>query len=246
MILKQNYLRIVTLAFGCVLFFFTLNIYAAPITPVTTVYRADSRDYHDVFKNGFISWGNNINFAAHVTGISGFSRQRNSAFISTTASLAFADEYARDRGRNFGHFFYIYNIRATDNMYSALATMNHLYTIHNEDMNSVMRRFLDEEQEWSALIDIPGDQIRSVTIVEYYQGHYYESNINNPYYLAEETHASTEPFTGSDHLALDDNAPFLLVGPGIGASFVSSADSAVAPTPVWTFSCCFGSNESEI
>lgn len=157
LITKENYFKIVNILFVCVFCFLATAAYGVPVTPVTTVYRSDSREYHDVFKNGFISWGNNINFAAHITGMSGFARQRNSAFISTTSSLSFAEEYARDRAHNFGNFFYIYTIRATDNMYSAIATMNHLYTLDHEEMSPVTRRILDEEQEWSALIDIPGD-----------------------------------------------------------------------------------------
>ncbi|UGA36174.1 hypothetical protein JOS77_16955 [Chromobacterium haemolyticum] len=64
--------------------------------PVSKVYRADSRPPEDVFKNGFSAWGININFNAHVLGLSGSSGSRDSAFIPTTSAESIAQRFATD------------------------------------------------------------------------------------------------------------------------------------------------------
>lgn len=54
--------------FYILLIFMVSSVHAMP---VKTVYRADSRPPHIIFEKGFIAWGTNINFNAHIDGTSG-------------------------------------------------------------------------------------------------------------------------------------------------------------------------------
>lgn len=227
---------------------FSTCLYAVAVTPVSTVYRTDSREYPDVFKNGFASWGNNIDFVEHVYGESGVGGTRDTAFVATTASLTFAQEYAdilayREayRSRERYGIAYIYDIRATNNMYSAEGTLRSLYNGH---LPPSAEHFILEQQEWAALYHIAGNQIRSVTVVEYSNGHFHNSTVANPSYMNETTHSNPAVFTGSTHVP---NAAIpLFVNGGVASSFVSRADAEAAPMSVWSYiSCCSGSNSSD-
>ncbi|WP_423775565.1 scabin-related ADP-ribosyltransferase [Cedecea davisae] len=90
---------------------------------VSSVYRADIRSPDRVFVEGFRAWGTNTNFISHILGLSGAIGSRNSAFIPTTSNYDIAAEFAREGAFAIGQEYYVYNIRATDNMYPALDTV---------------------------------------------------------------------------------------------------------------------------
>lgn len=223
----------------------------AVVNPVIVVYRVDARSYQDVFRNGFTSWGSNTDFADHLFGDSGPTGTRDSAFIATTTSLEFAYRYAGDMAYTIAHerssqdgFAYIYNIRATDNMYSAAATMSYIYNSIHQNVPPVVEELLNEQQEWGALSSISNDQIRSVTVVEYYQGHVYYSSFINPYYVDTDTHSNNQPFLGGGEQTPHGVEP-LYVGSGISAAFVSRSNDQAMHVPAWTYSCMYGSQSAE-
>lgn len=236
----SNRLLCKIIIFGLLCLFSTL-LHAKP---VYTVYRADSRAYGDVFQNGFQAWGNNINFNAHILGISTATGSRNSAFISTTSSEDVADRFARERTLVLSQPYYIYNIRPTNNFYSALNTMYHLYDLHNVRVPNTTRATLAKEQEYAAYSYISPVQIRSVTVLEYVDGVIHQLIVLNPHYQYDVTHTNTSPYTGSDSDQLNVS-PRLLVSPsGLGASFTSDSEDTDYHFPTWTLNCI--SSQSEI
>lgn len=86
------------LSLRIIIFFYGFFIYSSAYADlVSTVYRADSRAPQDVFTNGFVAWGNNINFYAHIDGASTSKKDRNSAFIATSSDEVVARTYAYKR-----------------------------------------------------------------------------------------------------------------------------------------------------
>ena len=78
------------------LIFSTSIISCAKAEPPSFVWRVDTRNYIEVFHDGFKSWGGNNNIYEHLSGVSCFSYQdeHDSAFISTTASHEAALDFA--------------------------------------------------------------------------------------------------------------------------------------------------------
>lgn len=227
------------------LYYFPSYIYAV-ITPVTVVYRVDARSYQNVFRNGFTSWGSNTDFGDHFFGDSGPGGTQDSAFIATTTSIDFAYRYAGDMAYTIAYdnpshngFAYIYNIRATDNMYSAAASMSHIYNSVHESVPPVVAELLNEQQEWAALSSISNHQIRSVTVAEYYNHSIHYSSFINPYYHDVDTHSNDQPYEGSGD-ELPHGVEPLYVGHGIPAAFVSRANDQAMPTPASTFCAIYG------
>ena len=60
----------------------------------TYVYRGDSREPYDIFRNGFTSRGANDNLVSHIQG----DRAGNSNYISTSGSLSLSETFARSQG----------------------------------------------------------------------------------------------------------------------------------------------------
>lgn len=150
-------MKIYLLLISIFIFLFSINTNAA----ITTVYRADGRPPEEVFEKGFTAQGNNTDLVRHVLGLT-VGRGGNSAFISTSVNtetpMWFANQALTTR-----EFYYVYNIRPTDNFYF---TSNAIYTLYgylNEHVPSEMRYSMSLEAEYSALSYIASSQIRSVT-----------------------------------------------------------------------------------
>ncbi len=146
-------------------FFFLIFNNLAIARPVSSVYRADSRAPSDVFSNGFHAWGTNINFNAHIQGVSGRRGTRDSAFIPTTSSLQAAERFSMDLlNVSPSQVSYIYHVRPTHNFYSALTTIHYIYDFAGVRIPDSIRRVISEEQEYSAYQQIQPELVRSVTI----------------------------------------------------------------------------------
>lgn len=193
---------------------------------VTKVYRADIRYPDEVFKNGFRSWGTNINYMSHILGISGSLGARNSAFIPTTSSQDVAEGFARERARILDRTYYVYDIRATDNFYPALDSVYHIYDSHHERVSEDVRMTVAREHEYSAYQHISPQQIRSATSFTHVNGRWVQSVIVNPGYVENNSRSHDGPYIGHN-TAPSNHTARLLVGPSqIGASFMPPEDAA--------------------
>ncbi|OEE35445.1 scabin-related ADP-ribosyltransferase [Vibrio anguillarum] len=183
--------------------------------PVKIVYRADSRPPHMIFEKGFVAWGTNINFNAHIDGTSGRRGSRDSAFIPTTSRLDAAMNFATDLlNVSPDNISYIYQIRATHNFYSALDSIYYVYDAAHVRVPDTHRALLAEEQEYSAYINIPPELIESVTVQERINGEIITTVIPNHNYIAGDTHSSEEPFTYWRPERIDSR-PMLYMGPSM-------------------------------
>ena len=192
-----------------IILFILFNIQLSYARPVSKVYRADSRPPEEVFKKGFVAWGNNINFHSHVNGVSG---RKDSAFIPTTSSFKSSEKFAKDLlNVSSENKSYIYKIRATNNFYSALETVYYYHDKIKERVSDVLRSVLTEEQEYSAYINIPNQLIELVTIYTKEGSEILEETMVNPHYSPEKTYSSDEPYKGYNPLKID-NLPHLVMG----------------------------------
>lgn len=216
---------------------FSNFIYAMP---VSKVYRADSRPPSEVFSSGFHAWGTNINFNAHILGVSGRRGSRNSAFIPTTSIVNRANAFAIDllnvsRDRRS----YVYNIRPTANFYSASTTMYYIYDESKKRVPDDVRSVLVEEQEYSAYQHIPPELIESVTIHERLSDNTISTSIvRNMNYRPDNTTSNEEPFTtrppGSNHYELTSR-PVLIMGlSGVSINNEMPNNSSTLPSPAYT------------
>jgi len=94
------------------------------------VYRFDSRSPDEIFRDGFRPWGDNLNLLAHLSGetctyANVGTSDRDSGFVSTTTSEAFALERAGNGARRLGAEFYVYQIQPDNNAYNTLQTLEH-------------------------------------------------------------------------------------------------------------------------
>ncbi|WP_219495430.1 scabin-related ADP-ribosyltransferase [Proteus terrae] len=195
-----------------IILFILFNIQLSYARPVSKVYRADSRPPEEVFKKGFVAWGNNINFHAHVNGVSGRRGSKDSAFIPTTSSFKSSEKFAKDLlNVSSENKSYIYKIRPTNNFYSALDTVYYYHDQIKERVSDILRTVLTEEQEYSAYINITNQLIELVTIYTKIDSDIIEETIPNPHYSPEETHSSDEPYKGYNPLKID-NLPHLVMG----------------------------------
>lgn len=209
--------------------------------PIPLFYRADSRGPEDVFINGFTSWGNNINFYAHVTGHSTEEGIQNSAFIATTASLDSAMSFVKDRVLDTpGQIYYIYVIRPTNNFYSVELTVEHLYSIHNKIMHDILKETIKKEQEYAALSFIAPQQIKQADEIKYnLDTHEYEdATIDNQNYNNIATYANANPYTGSDSYPLNLE-PILFVAPPLQSASFQSDSKETNIKKSWPFSVIF-------
>lgn len=98
--------------------------------PHKLVYRYDLRHPNHVLYRGFSAHGSNMDILQHLSGHS--CRDKTSGFISTTGRRQFAENilnhalYRAGRIHSKSFTGYVYAIRATDNFYSALASINRL------------------------------------------------------------------------------------------------------------------------
>ncbi|EEG86761.1 pertussis toxin, subunit 1 [Proteus penneri ATCC 35198] len=169
-----------------IILFILFNIQLSYARPVSKVYRADSRPPEEVFKKGFVAWGNNINFHAHVNGVSGRRGSKDSAFIPTTSSFKSSEKFAKDLlNVSTDNKSYIYQIRATHNFYSALDTVYYYHDRIKERVSDVLRAVLTAEQEYSAYMNIPNQLIELVTIYTKNGSDITQETITNPHYSLE-------------------------------------------------------------
>ncbi len=204
----MHYVRIVLMALLMVLA-------PAHATPPTTVYRYDSRNYEDVFQNGFTSWGGNDNILEHLTGRScANSATRNSAFISTSRSETYTRVYldsrmmdafrAQQAGEGTGDFYgYIYHIRADTNFYEAVSSYLSYVETYGEGSASLGAGALATYQsEWLAHRRISGSNIRGVTRIHRNgrTGEVSEQYIPNPGYVESATAGNPGPYRSARSL----------------------------------------------
>lgn len=106
----------------CLLFCLFVPFAVADFLPAV-VYRVDTRDplADWVFQRGFQPFGNNRDLVAHVTGVSVM--DRSSGFVSTTDHRASAEQIALTRLQQGNPMVWIYEIRATEQMYEVNASL---------------------------------------------------------------------------------------------------------------------------
>jgi pertussis toxin subunit 1 len=213
--------------------------------PVSIVYRADSRAPSDVFLNGFHAWGTNINFNSHVLGISGRRGSRDSAFIPTTSSSNSANRFAIDLlNVSEDRTSYTYSIRATNNFYSALDSMYHVYDTAGVRVPELTRATLAAEQEYSAYQHIPAQLIQSVTITSRAENGTLITRVEeNPNYAPDTTHSNEDPFTYGLPYPINIS-PILIMGSSMAnINNEMPNNSAILPSPSYTLSSLMAHSE---
>ncbi|WP_273992286.1 scabin-related ADP-ribosyltransferase [Vibrio parahaemolyticus] len=204
---------------------------------ISTVYRGDSREPADVFQNGFLAWGTNVNVNAHVLGLSGARGSRNSAFIPTTPVSSRARTFAIDLlNTSSNGMAYIYNIRPTHNFYNMITSMYHLYDSTGTLVPISVREMINIEREYAAYSNIPPQLIRSVTILtRLSNGDIREEVQANPNYTDDNTHANEEPFTNNQPSTVTVR-PILLMGPSMtNINNELPNNSSRLPSPEFTY-----------
>lgn len=191
-------MKLLVRAYMLIIFFVISDV--AFSMPVSTVYRADSREPGDVFVKGFSAWGLNMNFNSHILGVSGRRGTRDSAFIPTTSSQNAANRFATDLlNVSSEGLAYVYNIRPVTNFYSALDTIYHIYDSAGVRVPDTLRATLASEQEYSAYQHIPTELIRSVTIYSRAENGSISTRVeNNPNYIQSDSHSNENPFTSGE------------------------------------------------
>ncbi|CAK7192403.1 Pertussis toxin subunit 1 [Commensalibacter sp. Nvir] len=188
--------KFVTICFSI----FLLSLGPSQAASQKYVYRADDQGPGVTFNRGFQTWGNNINVALHIRGYSTSTGSRNSAFISTTTQSSFAYTFMRQRIQP-GQVYYVYQIRADENFYSALRTMNHLAQRWNTRVDPLLINTLLRENEYIAYNGIPADHIESVTTYRLNASTGELENLgssSNSRYVNANTGTNENPFTLSD------------------------------------------------
>lgn len=202
---------------------------------VRTTFRADSRPPDAVFRDGFRAFGVNINYYSHILGISLI--ERNSAFISTTSNIDVASRFARERADLNNNIYYIYNIRATDNFYPALETIDLIYENNHQRIGEDIRLTVAREQEYSAYNQISPQQIRSVTTVQYINSAWHEVTTANPNYVDGDTHSHDGPWTTNNPTPLNPRPRLLTNTQGIGVNFLPQPEVEQRRLPFWCLFC---------
>ncbi|EPC5614617.1 enterotoxin [Yersinia ruckeri] len=191
----------------CVVYLFLININASLANPPQTVWRVDTRDFGEVFRYGFSSLGNNDSVLEHLSGSSCRSTDSadgDTAFISTTSSYEFALNYAERVLRRINESgiadttVYIYQIRATDNMYSAEQSLEHLLHSSVSDNNDEARRilrFAPYLSEWMTHRRIAAEQIEFATPVYFVRGGIRnDGHIPNSRFVRKNTQGNPDPY----------------------------------------------------
>ncbi len=194
------------------------------------IYRIDSRTPQEIFEQGFTSWGRNYDFFNHIlghslgseidedlrSGIISASDSPNSALRFFGGMLTSPDE---------GLEFYLYEIRADENVYSALRTASFYQQriqtnqVSFEDgdietMTEAVNSIFDEfayQREWFNVGNIPRERIRSAWRVDsvsinplhithqpdtvYFTPRINDPEIFNPHYIDDQTFANDQPYT---------------------------------------------------
>ena len=130
--------------------------------PPIFVYRMDYRNPTDIFAMGFEPLGDNDSLEDHVGGLSCRTGTSTTAFVATTSSEEFAINWGRDRFCLHGTAteFYVYKIRATENFYSAEASLRNT----GEQKNILLADYYKKQKEWLAFGGVPAKQIEKADI----------------------------------------------------------------------------------
>ena len=150
------------------------------------IYRIDSRQPHIIFEQGFQTWGNNRSFFDHILGYSLGSEvpeEDRSGIISASdspdSSLRFFGSMLHNPSQ--GLEYYLYEIRADENVYSALRTASFyqqriatgLISPSEEENLDRMRDAIDAifhefayQREWFNVGNIPRERVRSAWRVD--------------------------------------------------------------------------------
>ncbi|MFL4555797.1 putative AB5 enterotoxin ADP-ribosylating subunit YtxA [Yersinia kristensenii] len=184
-----------------------LLTYKCEAKPPDIVWRVDTRNYSEIFNNGFYSAGTNDDIIEHLSGRSCRSAESDygdSAFISTTSNRQFAYEYAERVLRHMDEHgeanaqVNIYQIRATDNMYSAQQTLDFFLLHHGRESHSeILRvvRFSAHLSEWMTYRRIEADQIATVTQYHLSRGRVHDNGlVSNPRFRQTRSSASHRPY----------------------------------------------------
>lgn len=184
--------------------FFVIYI-ASPLVlyaPPEFVWRIDSRPPNEIFRDGMVSWGENMNVYSHLSGESCTELnplERTSGFISTSASQAWSMFYSLSMARHFtGKTVYLYQIRADNTFYNAVSSLRHY---QNESPDALITELnyipARNANEYISPLNISPSNIESVLIFVSSDGAEttltYEANDN---YISRSTHASREPYNG--------------------------------------------------
>lgn len=221
------------------LIFFTSIISCAKAESPSFVWRSDTRNYETIFLNGFTSWGRNNNTYEHLSGISCFSYQddHDSAFISTSATYevpyAYAQWELRKAYKNSGKsaLVYIYKIRATNNFYDGLASLeSYANKFPNTKKNPMYENIFWKtkyDEEWLAV-----NKIENYLIKEAYPAYLENGNLivgqgyKNPFYREESTKGSTLPYNMPMHESNKNELTWVTsVKPLIGVCLALSKDN---------------------
>lgn len=150
------------------------------------IYRIDSRSPDEIFEEGFQPWGSNVNFFQHILGYSlGYdvAEEGRSGIISASDSidsvLRFFGGMLTAPGEPME--YYLYEIRADENVYSAQRTAS----FYNQRINTGLMEFEEEtdletaidavdsvlrefsyQREWFNVGPIPRDRIRGAWRVD--------------------------------------------------------------------------------
>ena len=151
------------------------------------VYRIDSRPPEVIFEEGFQTWGNNRNFFDHILGYSlgdDIPEQIRSGIISTSDS---PDSSIRFFGSMMNNpmdddmEYYLYEIRADENVYSALRTASFYQQriatgLISPFEESILEQMIDTvdaifhefayQREWFNVGNIPRERVRSAWRVD--------------------------------------------------------------------------------
>ncbi len=176
---------------------FTVAWVVADARPPDFVYRGvDAPRPDQVFAHGFPSPGHNQDILSHVNGLS--CENGETAFVSTTASEAFAYERALyAMATNPSGEFYVYRIRADPNFYSTDLSLRgaHGHAWYQQLRNTADTYF--HQEEWVAHRGIPASQVESVSVyrLSLETGQLEHVGVRrNPGYIELETRASDVPF----------------------------------------------------
>lgn len=188
------------------LLFMTFNAYAMNHhNDIDMVYRVDKRHFSDVFKNGFKAWGYgnvnaNTNVADHVSGRSCTlsSTSRNTAFISTSASLRFIQSLAANISSKLkkGEYITIYSIHPDINFYEAYRSL--VWLSDNSNYHVSPNEFLMAvtQDEWIAFNNIDNTSIESATVYIRDENSLRIEEHINPYYIFSiDRTVNFQPFT---------------------------------------------------
>ncbi|CRY00343.1 putative enterotoxin subunit [Yersinia enterocolitica] len=199
---------------------FCLVSFISRAKPPDIVWRVDTRNYNDIFTNGFISSGSDDRIIEHLSGRSCRSNgvvHGDSAFISTTAHRNFAYDYAErilrsmNRQGDVNARVYIYQIRATENMYSAEISLLFLLQLKMGGPSAEAQRILRYSSylaEWMAYRMIAAEQVISVVPLYLYQGNVrVDGYLPNRRFVQTRSHANVNPYPDVFHTS----SPFRLM-----------------------------------